>query len=304
MTCSSLLFAYAGPEFQERLTAALGDRYSLVFAEDAEQARGILTRTRPLALLVAPFAQAAADHDVLRIANQRYPDLPVALVAATNTSSCFHYLRTYGVGAALPPGLGVSGDLLRLFFLHLLDPSALFDLKDYVPPNCARQEERIMAPSQRSGVLERLIADLGPKGHVNVHDLQLVFEEVLNNAIFHAFRTDRNEPKYSGASDAPFDAADVITVEWASGDEYSMLAVTDNQGLLSRHVVWNRFLRQTSMMGLLDTNGRGTYLTHLLSKLVLITVLPGQRTRVAAFFSAGSAKGPKPISIQVVSSVK
>jgi anti-sigma regulatory factor (Ser/Thr protein kinase) len=297
---SPILVAYPDPGFREHLTSALSGAFPLEFVPGHVEALHYLEQQRPLALLVDPSVRPPADEDAVRIAGSLYPDLPVALISSTSTSECFSFLTLYGVGAAIPPNVGLSPSHLKLFFQHLIDPASLFSLKNYVSPGREVCSERITVPNARTRVFELLTRDFEPCKYVNTHDLQLVFEEVLNNAIFHAFRTEKNEPKYTSSDDEPFDLQDQIVLEWGIGEDYSVVAITDNQGLLSRRTIWDRFTRQINLTGLLDTNGRGIFLTHLLSKLVLITVRPGLHTRVAVFFGPGSTKQPKPIGIQVV----
>ena len=102
-----------------------------------------------------------------------------------------------------------------------------------------------------------------------------------------------------GGRDQVMDVEDKISLAWAASEQFSVFSITDNQGLLERATVWDRFIRQTSLSGLLDTSGRGVYLTHLLSNLMLASVQPGKRTRIAVFFYPGAMRQPKPISVQM-----
>jgi hypothetical protein len=300
MNSSPILVACSIPGFEERLLAAQCGEFPLEFVAGHAEALRYLEQERPAALLIDPASRPPADGDAVRLAGSLYPDLPIALISSTATSECFSFLRLYGVGAAIPPNVGLPPNHLRLFFQHLVNPASLFSLESYLSPGREVFSERIMAPNARTRLFERLIRDFEPCKYVNAHDLQLVFEETLNNAIFHAFRTDKNEPKYTSGNEEPFDVQDQVVVEWGIGENYSAIAITDNQGLLSRQTIWDRFVRQINLTGILDTSGRGIFLTHLLSKLVLITVRPGVHSRVAAFFGPGSSKPAKPISVQIV----
>ncbi|HBF33608.1 TPA: hypothetical protein DDW35_03495 [Candidatus Sumerlaeota bacterium] len=285
--------------FQDRLTKALGNDFSFTCVCEGEGVRHALLERRPDALLINPRERIPADEDPLRIARGIYPGIPAALITATDTSACFQLLRTYGLGSALPPNLGLPPYLLRYFLKHMARPSSLLELDAFLDRSVTLTSANVTASGERIALFEQIRHDFAACPYVNIHDLQLVFEELLNNALFHAFRNERNQPKYVGGKEQVIDVEDKICLHWAAGEQFSVFSITDNQGLLERATVWDRFIRQTSLSGLLDTNGRGVYLTHLLSNLMLASVRPGKCTRIAVFFYPGSMRQPKPISVQM-----
>ncbi|HUT25785.1 MAG TPA: hypothetical protein VM492_15720, partial [Sumerlaeia bacterium] len=200
----------------------------------------------------------------------------------------------------VPPRLNLSPQQMRFFFDHMTASTPSSGLKGYFPRGHPIARRRITSPRMRSEVFAALASDFAVRAHVDDHDLRLVFEETLNNAVFHAFRTEKNAPKYTGNGGEAFDDEDMIEVAWAGDDEMSVLAISDNRGFLTPSVVWDRLFRQTSLTGLLDTSGRGLYLVHLLSHMLLVTIRPGQRTEVSAFFVAGPEREESPISVRVV----
>ena len=97
-----------------------------------------------------------------------------------------------------------------------------------------------------------------------------------------------------------------LLIEWAGPSEgaeeaeaYAAVAVSDNQGLLAPHALWEGFYRQASQRGLLDSSGRGLCLVHALSQLLVLTIWPGERTEIVAFLGAGPRGKEKPISVRV-----
>lgn len=298
MSAPHYLIVSSDTTLQDRLAKALENGFTCTFAPDVKSVRAALEEKKPDALLLNPLEHFPADENPLRLARNRYPKIQAALLASTDKSSCYELLRAYGLGAALPPNIGLPASLLRVFLKHLAKPESLFALECLLDNQMHFASTRLRASSDRITIFEQIRQTFTPHNHVNVHDLQLVFEELLNNAVFHAFHNERNAPKYSGGKDQPLDLEDRVDLEWASGENFGVLVVTDNQGLLERPTIWDRFIRQTSLTGLLDTSGRGIYLTHLLSNLMLITITPGKAARIAIFFCPGSARQPKPISVQ------
>jgi hypothetical protein len=300
MGAASVLTRCSVPGFHTWASQWVGDACRVVVCESGEEVRTRLCRERPQALLIDPLDIEPSEDDVLRVAHQLYPDLPVALIAPSNSGDCFAFLRMYGLGAVVPPRSNRPPRQMRFFFDHMTAPTPASGLGDYFPPGHPIARRRITSPGMRGEVFAAMASDLTARGHVDNHDLRLVFEEALNNAVFHAFRTEKNAPKYAGNGYEAFDEEDVIEVTWAGDNEMSVLAISDNRGFLAPSIVWDRLFRQTSLTGLLDTSGRGLYLVHLLSRMLLVTIRPGQRTEVSAFFGAGSEREESPISVRVV----
>ncbi|MFP4380797.1 MAG: hypothetical protein ACLFUS_09890 [Candidatus Sumerlaeia bacterium] len=280
----------------------LGDSGRLDVADSKADPEVLIRREEPDLLLVDPDVNPPADRDPLRVACRIAPDLPAVLIASTDSSSCYSYLKSYGLGAAIPPSLGASPCHCHLLLKHLKEPASLFQPEQYAPDGSEMKMERIVEASIRLDDQEEMIRDFESTGYVDMHDFRLIFEEVINNAIYHAFHNRRLSPGASdgeNAVDTKLDTRDVLELSWAVGDDYSMLSVMDNRGQLSRQAVWDCFLRQTNLSGLLDTSGRGLYLTFLLSKMLLVSVKPGEKTQVVVFFGPGASREAKPLSIQM-----
>jgi hypothetical protein len=238
--------------------------------------------------------------DLMRTTYALCPNLPLVLVEDTTSANCFWLLQMYGLSAAFPPSLSFSPRYLQNLFYHLTSPESVLALDPYFAADGKVVRRQIDVPSQRSQVLETLTADFAARDHVQPHDLELIFEEILNNALFHAFRNRHLGVRRERESiERPLESTEEIIVEWGVTEAIGALAVSDNRGLLSRQDVWDRFYRQTSLTGLLDTDGRGLYLAHLLSRQVLVSIAPGRRTHIAVFFGP-AAKNEKLISIRVV----
>jgi hypothetical protein len=188
MTNSEILVCSSQADFLERLRDLLGDSWVLRSPRDQREALDILSKGRPHALFVSPQFHHPADADPLRLAFSLYPNLPAALIMPTDSGPCYSLLKSYGVGAAIPPDIGVSQAHARFFLRHVLDPSILNRLEEMTPAGAAVKGGRLPSPSIRLEDQAELLDDFRTVGYVDMSDLQLVFEEVVNNAIHHAFR--------------------------------------------------------------------------------------------------------------------
>lgn len=296
-----LLWVEKPMDLAARLGNAVGERYRIKICQDHEDACREVDRGAVCAVLADPELRAAGYHDFLRAVHRQAPELPVALIRSVASCQTYNYLRMYGAAGAMETGGAFRARELAAFIDHLAGCRPTDDIDRLFAPDAARGSMRLASPSERERVHERLGEVFGPSAHVDNHDLQLVFEEIVNNAIFHAFRTADNESKYrSQAMPTTFEEDERLEVAWGLDDEQAALSVSDNRGLLSPAVVWDRFFRQTSLRGLLDTNGRGLYLAHLLSRLLLVSVAPGRSTQVTTVFSCrGESSGDRALSLRV-----
>ncbi len=309
MSEKSLIAGWRVPiDFRARLEKAMEARAEFLWLNEESEATACLIGFKPLKALILEQPSDPATRDLLRVVHLSHPNLPIAFLARTTESSIYTNLQTYAVGAALPPNGNLSDRQLQLFFQHLIAPSRQWGLADYFPEGHPISRYHVTDQTRRAEVLESVTTDFNGSVPVDSYDLQLVFEEILNNALIHAFRTSRSHAKYGAVSKTQLDSEDEVCVEWttfrpASAEENGCgaLAVADNQGLLAPQVAWERFFRQTSLKGLLDTNGRGLYLVHLLSSLMLINIWPGKRTEVLAFFDPVPQGTDRPVSIRIYS---
>lgn len=285
---------------------AASERWRFLTVSSVDEMVRQLAGEPPVALIARPGADGA-EAEVLRAAYRQCPGLPTALVAPTAKSECYSLLQTYGAAGALPPDIPLTDIQLRLFLERLIDPAPAPGIASLFAPGQTVHTRSITETSLRADVLQELVRDFAACDFLDSYDLQLAFEEVFNNALLHAFRSRRNQVKYTSHSGATLDEEDTVTLEWAVRTDpatgrpaYGALGMIDNQGLLAPARIWDRFYRQTSLRGILDTNGRGLYLVHLLARLLLVTVWPGQRTQVVAVFDPASPNQEKPVLVRAI----
>jgi len=290
--------------FRECLDEAIGGQYDLVYVDDDESASRDLHECKPLAMLTAAETAPALETPV-RVACRLYPDLPILLLAPTSNSETFVTMQSCGIGAVLPPTDVLEPAQIKLLFQHFLSPVQAPGIARFFPEGHRVEKWSLRDPAEREDLLKQLKKDFELSKWVDEYDLQLILEELVNNAALHAFRTPRDNPKYGPIPKGRLDENDQVCVEWACEDTengigYGAISVCDNKGLLAPGQIWKRLFRQSSQRGLLDTSGRGVYLVHLLTGLFSITIQPGQWTEVTAFITPAVSNEQRPISVRVV----
>lgn len=294
MIKQSVLVFSSNEGFCQSIRDALHDEERVVFSDAPDEILDLMEANRPGLVILPPEWGEPGDRDPLRLLQLRFPEVPVAFLTATDDVKCYQYFRMYGVGAAIPCSGQVLPGLMRCFLQHLEHPLGLVEA--YVRPEAGSFEVSAVRDIEKRGeVLELIQSDFEKRGLADGRDVHLVYEEIVNNAFFHAFGAVRGERR-----ERVLPEGQALEVSWFASPTFAGFQVTDRKGKLNRVEVWERFIRQVSLEGLLDTAGRGLYLAHLLTRMLLITVIPGRETRVAAFFAPGESATARPISVQVV----
>ena len=220
----------------------------------------------------------------------------VAVVAGEEIADGFHPLYLHGVGVILRRSAPPSAPALRRVFESLFDPMQSVGLERHIPQGAAIDGGSIRTLADRNRFIEQASHVLSQRAarFPSVFDLRLVFEEIANNAILHAFRTSDGEKKYSRLSDLRQLADDEhVAVQFSVGPQWTGLSVRDNQGAFQVKEVLGKLYRQVSLQGLTDESGRGLFLSWSLADVLIACVVPGQITEVTALFHSPSPASEK-----------
>jgi len=122
-------------------------------------------------------------------------------------------------------------------------------------------------------------------------------EEIINNALFHAFRNPDGSEKYRPGSFEFLDNNEEVAIEFGADATTIGFSVTDNRGTLTPELVIGKLARQYYREGLFDESGRGVYLARMLSGNMVINIHRGRRTQMICIFYEKRLNIPRPFSI-------
>jgi anti-sigma regulatory factor (Ser/Thr protein kinase)/CheY-like chemotaxis protein len=155
----------------------------------------------------------------------------------------------------------------------------------------------------KNEAIERVINYFATNGF-NIHKLynvRLILEELLNNALFHAFHDSAGREKYRMSDFSSLEAEEQVRVDFGNSGDVVGFSITDNAGTLTPEVVLEKMARQHTREGLLDVSGRGLHLSRMLTSNLFINIEEGQRTQIAALFREREDSGRlKPLTINYV----
>lgn len=230
----------------------------------------------------------------------RIPDLPtrpvvVALGLKDSMGAAITMARRLGLGCAFTADcLSYKSELAQ--FVHWLDIGGpRTGLASHLEEAAQIRGYRLIEKPDKGAVIDSVL-DLLSQVNADrsfIFDLRLIMEEVLNNAIYHAFRDQRGNEKYSIGSFQEIGDGEEINVEAGYDSRTMGIAIADNQGKLSRDTILNKLGRHLSVQGLLDENGRGLYLTYSLGGRVIFNLHRGKLTELVVLFPTSPEAWPE-----------
>lgn len=192
------------------------------------------------------------------------------------------------------------------FVYCLRNPMNGFGLSRYFYNTSELYAYNLRTLDERNQTVDRVINHFATTGY-EIHELynvRLILEEMLNNALFHAFLNGAGQEKYGVHSFERLEEHEQVRVEYGSSSVVAGFTVTDNSGTLALRKIIAKLERQFVDDSLFDENGRGLYLSHMLSSALIFNLEEGKRTQVVALFDSTRRKTdmPKPFMINAVGS--
>lgn len=253
-------------------------------------------------LLLADFALALTDSVLLPSLRREMPRLKIALASKAPVESHFMLLRQFRIYTVIPKMVPFNFDEFLLSIENLLSPERAFGLGRYLRNPMQVRNGLIHTRQDRATVVDDSLAFFR-RFRSSEHDLgeiRLAFEELINNAVYHAFRRHGGAEKYRVGEFKNLDGSERVQVEYGHDPHYLGVSVSDNQGSIDVDTVLSKIERQITDEGLLDESGRGLYLTRTLADRMIVNVEPGAITQVVLLFSHRRLPQVKPIYFNIM----
>jgi len=214
--------------------------------------------------------------------------IPMALVTATPIEALFPELRRFGLLQIFVKTPPFEQDELNIFLQSVINPDAGFGLVRYLSHTVELYSLAISTIPQKVQAIERAanhFATCGFDVH-ELYDVRLTLEELTNNSLFHAFQEPPGTEKYSIRTFKQLGSGESVRLEFGSDGVRTGFSVTDNAGTLPIKTILAKLERQYNREGLYDENGRGIYLTRMLSSQMIINIEAQRRTQTLVLFDA------------------
>ncbi len=271
-----------GAEFRE----ALSHHGVVVTCHDLHSVLDLLLENPgAMALLDTSTLLESPTSQVRRLVDFRSKN-PLALATDRNLEDYFHGIREWGILQSIVKTPPVDSWEVGHFLRIVRNPLSGFGLMSWLASTVQMFSLAIRTIPEKVAAIERVTNHFATCGF-GVHELynvRLILEEIINNALFHAFRDEDGGEKYSIAEFESLGEGETVRIEYGSDSSVVGFSVTDNAGTLPVSVILDKLERQLHHDGVFDESGRGLHLSRLLASRLAFNVETNRRTQLVAVF--------------------
>lgn len=290
------------PLIRATLCEFLQDEYEVSSAGSGPEALERLA-AQPVDLLISDINMRPMNGiELIEQARARWPQTRVALITGYDVDDYIRLIKrhriTNVITKATPFDFGEFVNTVK----NILEPSRVFGLDRYLGANASLERRRLRTHEEKDQLTEEMINALHPLLEIprRAFELRLVFEEIVNNAFFHAFHHPDGTPRHGKDRVEPLSEEEIVTVEFGHDPEVIGFSVTDNAGSLTLDRFLEKMERQVTQDGLMDEDGRGFFLARAFSSRLVVNIEPEQRTQVIVLFHRHRDPAHKPLYLNLV----
>lgn len=282
---------------REMLESDLEEEYDVLTADSADSAFKIL-KLYPIDLVISDINMPGMKgYELLQSIRDSYPHIRTALITAYNIDDYIRMAKNNRISNIICKTTPFNFDEFRAIVRGLVSED-IFGLDKYMLPDFENIAHFTIKSSSEILDTENKVID-SIRSFTRPHDfVQVLLEELITNAMYHAPVTEFGDNKYEKHSSVNLEETEKITIAVGKDSEKYGVSVVDTSGRLTSDQVLYRIDRHTSGEGIFDTSGRGLHMTRLYADRLIINVKKEVRTEVL-FLNYTSEKyhGYKPLLI-------
>jgi DNA-binding NarL/FixJ family response regulator/anti-sigma regulatory factor (Ser/Thr protein kinase) len=290
------------PLIRSTLCEFLQDEYAVASAGSGPEALEMLAK-EPADLLISDINMRPMNGiELLVEAKGRWPHMKTGLITGYDVDDYIRLIKRHRITNVITKSTPFDFVEFVNTVKNILEPSRVFGLDRYLGADATLTRRRLRTHEEKDALTEEMIAALHPLLEVprRAFELRLVFEEIVNNAFFHAFRNPDGTAAHSKERADPLTPDEVVTVEYGHDPEVIGFSVTDNAGSLGIDKFLEKIERQVTQDGLMDEDGRGFFLARAFSSRLIVNVEPGERTQLIVLFQRHRDPTHKPLYLNLV----
>jgi CheY-like chemotaxis protein/anti-sigma regulatory factor (Ser/Thr protein kinase) len=261
--------------------ALRNEGYEVRLAPDSDSAHIWLESFQPDVLITEIQIPGSGGFELIRHAMTQAPDLLCVILTEEDVDRHLSVLHELRIAHVYTKGVPFHSAEFLVRLRQSLEGN-IFGLDPFLDEVLEESHWTIRSPADIEDVT-RHVAQHCPLGDRNKH-LQMVLTEVLTNAVFYGARSEKGEEKLDWDRDFELAEDQAIQMRLAKDQLRIGISVTDPGGKLDRDTVLYWLRRQTPEIdgclpeGVLDTHGRGLFITRRLMDRVYFNVEKGVRS--------------------------
>ncbi len=283
------------------LEIELEDKYLVYSAENADQAFDILGNNKVDLVISDINMPGMKGYELIARVRSQYPGTKTALITAYNIDDYVRMARENDISNIIPKSTPFNFDEFNSIVYNLVTEE-IFGLQRYMLEEEFEtvKEYRLLGSAEINEVETDIIENIS-QFHQPQPFVQILLEELITNAVYHAPVDEHGQEKYVKHSDVTLEESEAVEICLGKDSEKYGVSVTDTSGKLTKEQVLYRIDRHIHGEGLLDENGRGLHMSRLYSDRLVINIKKDVRTE-AIFMNYLSDKyrGFKPLYINEI----
>ncbi|MFW6253673.1 MAG: response regulator [Chitinivibrionales bacterium] len=256
---------------RDMLEIELEDHYEVVTAENGEQAFTILNE-KSVDLVISDINMPGIKgYELLRLIKDKYPATKTALITAYNTDDYIRMAKESDISNIIPKSIPFNFDEFNTIVDSLVTEK-IFGLERYMQEDFELLEEYDITSSRQIVEVEDQILSSITRFHKPQPFVQILLEELITNAVYHAPVDESGAEKYQKHSDVTLQESEKVKIKLGKDSEKYGVSVTDTSGKLTKQQVLYRIDRHIHGEGVLDEHGRGLHMSRLYSDRLIINI--------------------------------
>lgn len=282
------------------LEVELEQRYTVHTAESAQEAFDVLKQNHVDLVISDINMPGMKGFELLRWVKGNYPSTKTALITAYNIDDYVRMAKENDISNIIPKSTPFNFDEFNSIVYNLVTEQ-IFGMPRYMLPDYAELASyKIVTSAQIAKVEEEILGLISgftqPQPFV-----QILLEELISNAVYHAPVDESGKEKYEKHSDVALQESEAVMVSLGKDSEKYGVSVVDTSGKLTKEQALFRIDRHVHGEGLLDESGRGIHMSRIYSDRLIINIKKNVTTEAIFInYFDEKYKGFKPLYINEI----
>ncbi len=285
---------------REMLQIELETSYEVFTAENAGQAFDLLEGTEIDLVISDINMPGMKGFELIKLVKEKYPRTKTALITAYNVNDYVRMAKENDISNIISKSTPFNFDEFNSIVNNLVTEQ-IFGLANYMLPDFNVLGEYTIVSSQQISEVEENIIELIARFHKAEPFINILLEELITNAVYHAPVDENGKEKYIKHSDVTLDEAEAVKIFVGRDSEKYGVSVMDTSGKLTKKNALFKIDRHIHGEGLLDEDGRGLHMSRIYSDRFIINIKKDVATEAIFMNYLGEKyKGFKPLYINEI----
>lgn len=285
---------------REMLQIELEEEYNVFTAEDASTAFNVLEE-KSIDLIISDINMPGIQgFELLRKVKESYPGSKTALITAYNVNDYIRMAKENDISNIISKSTPFNFDEFDSIVRNLVTEQ-IFGLEHYMLPDYKVLGEYTILNSDIISEVENGIIEIISTFTKTEPLINILLEELITNAIYHAPVDKDGKEKYIKHSKVQLDESEAVKVCLGRDSEKYGVSVLDTSGKLTKEQALFKIDRHIHGEGLLDEDGRGLHMSRLYSDRFIINIKRNTATEAIFLnYLDKKYKGSKPLYINEI----